>query len=126
MTGIPDGIIHLCVTDPPYFAVKRFSDNAANLCTHKNPFPALERVFREVLRVLKRGGYFCLNVSDVPSKTTDTLTTFPYDLMNLCRKIGFELKNTIIWDKGDWVGREKSNGYGSRFNHEYVWVLEKP
>lgn len=126
MTEIGDGNVGLCVTSPPYLAAKRYSKDGRNLCNQGNPLAGLERIFREVLRVLKKGGFLCVNVSDVPARDRQTLTMFPYDVLYLCRRLGFALKGSIVWHKGEWINRWKSKGYGRLFNHEYVWVLEKP
>lgn len=125
MDEIDDNKIQLCVTSPPYLHLRKYSDNPNNIGNFKNPYQALSNVFKEVFRVLKPKGYFCLNVSDVPRPDKKYFTTFPYDLIYCCKKIGFKFKNSIIWDK-DINLKEWNLKYQKMMeNHEYIWVFQK-
>lgn len=125
MEEVYDNSIQLCVTSPPYLKLREYSNNPRNIGNMENPYPSLEKVFKEIFRVLKFKGYFCINVSDIFDKEKGEFTTFPYDLLNLCKKIGFKLENTIIWDKDinlkEWNVRNKK----MITNHEYIWVFKK-
>jgi DNA modification methylase len=125
MDEIGDNTIQLCITSPPYLHLRRYSDKPNNIGNIKNPYFALTNVFKEVYRVLKPKGYFCLNVSDVPRKDKKHFTTFPYDLIYVCKKLGFKFKNSIIWDK-DVTIREWNVKYKKLMeNHEYIWIFQK-
>jgi len=125
MDEVYDNSIQLCITSPPYLHLRRYSENPENIGNHPNPYPALTNVFKEVYRALKREGYFCLNVSDVPREDKKHFTTFPYDLIYACKRIGFKFKNSIIWDKDvtirDWNIKYKK----IMENHEYIWIFQK-
>jgi len=119
MDEVYSNSIQLCITSPPYLHLRVYSDNPKNIANLKNPYPVLDKVFREVYRVLRINGYFCLNVADVPRKDRRYFTTFPYDLIYACKKIGFKFKNSIIWDKDvnikEWDIKYKK----IMENHEY-------
>jgi len=117
--------IQLCITSPPYLKLRDYSNNIKNIGNMENPYPILKKVFKEIYRVLKVGGYFCLNVSDIFNKEKREFTTFPYDLLNLCKEVNLKLENTIIWDKDinlkEWNIRNKK----MVINHEYIWIFRK-
>jgi len=115
--------IQLCITSPPYLNVRKYSDNPENIGNMQDPYPTLKKVFKEVYRVLKPTGYFCLNVAGVADR--GYLKTFPFDLIHICKNVGFKFRSSIIWDKGlmikDW--NIKNNEIAE--NHEYVWIFKK-
>lgn len=125
MEEVPNNSVQLCVTSPPYMHLRKYSHNPENICNLKNPYPGLISVFQEVYRVLQYGGYFCLNVSNVPEESMSYLTTFPYDLIYICLEIGFKFKNSIIWDKGVTLKQWNVENKEIRENHEYIWVFRK-
>ena|SRR3989338_1346301 len=126
MEEIEDNTVQLCITSPPYLNVKRYSDNPQNIGNLNNPYPVLKQVFAEVLLVLKPQGYFCLNVSGVPDGRSGCNSTFPFDMLYLCREIGFRFRSCIIWDKGASLKEWNIERKQILENHEYVWVLQKP
>lgn len=116
--------IQLCVTSPPYLNLRQYSDKTENIGNMTDPYPALKKVFTEVYRILKPRGIFCLNVAGAPDGKGYS-HTFPFDMIYLCKELGFKLKNAIIWDKG--IILKEWNIYNTKMyeNHEYVWVMEK-
>ncbi len=125
MNDVISSSIALCITSPPYLHLRKYSENDMNIGNMQNPYPSLTKVFQEVYRVLKPNGYFCLNVADVPEKFKNELTTFPYDLIYICQKIGFTFKNVIIWDKGPTLKEYNVSHNQIHQNHEYVWIFQK-
>jgi len=85
--------------------------------------PQLKQVFKEVLRVLKPSGYFCLNVANIAEN--GYLKSFPFEMINLCRDIGFKLRSSIIWDKGIKIKEWNLRNNEIAENHEYIWVFKK-
>ena len=123
MSEIENDSIQLCVTSPPYLNVRNYSVDPRNIGNMKNPYPALEKVFTEVYRILEPKGVFCLNVAGVT--LNGKINTFPFDMIYLCNKIGFEFRSSVVWDKGILV-KEWNLQYGEiAENHEYIWVFRK-
>lgn len=116
---IPDESVHLVVTSPPYWALKRYNDTAAQL-GHIADYEAflreLSKVWSEAYRVLVPGGRLVCVVGDVcvSRKKHGRHVVFPLhsDICVMCRKIGFDNLNPIIWHKIANANYEVSNGVG--------------
>jgi len=109
--------IHLVVTSPPYWNLKRYNENPDQL-GHVNDYESflgeLEKVWREVFRVLIPGGRLVCVVGDVcvSRRKFGRHLVFPLhaDICVLCRKIGFDNLNPIIWHKIANASFEVENG----------------
>ena len=109
--------IHLVVTSPPYWNLKRYNENPDQL-GHINDYESflfeLERVWREVFRILVPGGRLVCVVGDVcvSRRQFGRHLVFPLhaDICVLCRKIGFDNLNPIIWHKISNASFEVENG----------------
>jgi len=109
--------IHLIVTSPPYWNLKRYNENPDQL-GHVNDYESflneLEKVWREVFRVLVPGGRLVCVVGDVcvSRRRFGRHLVFPLhaDICVLCRKIGFDNLNPIIWHKIANASFEVENG----------------
>jgi len=112
-----DESIHLVVTSPPYWNLKRYNENPDQL-GHVNDYESflgeLEKVWKEVFRVLVPGGRLVCVVGDVcvSRKSFGRHLVFPLhaDICVLCRKIGFDNLNPIIWYKISNASFEVENG----------------
>jgi len=112
-----DESIHLVVTSPPYWNLKRYNENPDQL-GHVNDYESflgeLEKVWREVFRVLVPGGRLVCVVGDVcvSRRRFGRHLVFPLhaDICVLCRKIGFDNLNPIIWHKIANASFEVENG----------------
>lgn len=125
MPELPDRSVHLMVTSPPYNVGKEYD---ADL-TLEEYLAFLEKVMREVYRVLVPGGRACVNVANLGRK--------PYIPMNglIARsmiELGFLMRGEIIWDKA--ASASTSTAWGSwqspsnptlRDTHEYILVFSK-
>ena len=68
LSWIPNGSVHLVVTSPPYWTLKKYEDNDRQLgeIEDYNVFlDELDKVWRECARVLAPGGRICCVVGDV-------------------------------------------------------------
>lgn len=109
--------IHLVVTSPPYWNLKRYNENPDQL-GHINDYESflreLEKVWREVYRILVPGGRLVCVVGDVcvSRRRFGRHLVFPLhaDICVLCRKIGFDNLNPIIWHKIANASFEVENG----------------
>ena len=125
MKEVYSNSINLCITSPPYLKLRDYSDNPNNIGNMKNPYPSLKKVFSEVFRALRFRGYFCINVSDVYDKEIKGFSLFPYEILKLCREVGFHLEGSIIWDKDVKLNEWNVKNNKTSINHEYIWVLRK-
>jgi len=106
LSFLPDESIHLVVTSPPYWNLKRYNENPDQL-GHVNDYESflaeLEKVWREAFRVIVPGGRLVCVVGDVcvSRRKFGRHLVFPLhaDICVLCRKIGFDNLNPIIWHK---------------------------
>ena len=125
MVELRDGSVDLCLPSPPYLGFKKFTDYPDDISTTKRPYQKLNRVLREIFRVLKPGGALCLNVCDFP-KERGILSTFPYDMIYMSINAGFRMINSVVWKKTIRLTRWNLTHKKIRHNHEYIWVFKKP
>jgi len=117
LSFIEDESIHLVVTSPPYWNLKRYNDNRDQL-GHVQDYEAflteLEKVWRHVFRILVPGGRLVCVVGDVcvARRTFGRHLVFPLhaDICVICRRIGFDNLNPIVWHKIANASYEVTNG----------------
>lgn len=109
--------IHLAVTSPPYWNLKRYNehdDQLGHIDDYEQFLDELEKVWRHVFRVLVPGGRLVCVVGDVcvSRRRFGRHLVFPLhaDISVRCRKIGFDNLNPIIWHKIANASYEVSNG----------------
>ena len=117
---ISDESIHLVVTSPPYWILKRYNENP-NQLGHVEDYEQflkdLSQVWKHAYRVLVPGGRLVCVVGDVCLSRRKygrhLVVPLHADICVSCRKIGFDNLNPIIWHKISNASYEVSNG--SRF-----------
>ena len=117
LSFLDDESIHLIITSPPYWNLKRYNENPfqlGHIDNYESFLTELEKVWREVFRVLVPGGRLVCVVGDVcvSRKKYGRHLVFPLhsDICVACRKIGFENLNPIIWHKISNATFEVMNG----------------
>lgn len=129
MKSVKDNSVHLMVTSPPYFNAKDYS----SWSTLDDYLKDMRATFTECFRALVPGRKFCLNISDLPEKGNSGVRWIPLgsELLKVCREIGFELVDRVIWFKTPMKGFQ----YGSLpyppsplicDSMEYIYILRKP
>jgi site-specific DNA-methyltransferase (adenine-specific) len=117
LSFLDDASVHLAVTSPPYWNLKRYNEHPDQL-GHIDDYEAflseLERVWKHVYRVLVPGGRLVCVVGDVCVARRDygRHLVFPLhsDISVICRRIGFDNLNPIIWHKIANAAYEVENG----------------
>jgi len=117
LSFLPDESAHLVITSPPYWNLKKYNENPDQL-GHVNDYEAflgeINQVWKHVHRILVPGGRLVCVVGDVcvSRKRFGRHLVFPLhaDICVLCRKIGFDNLNPIVWHKISNASYEVSNG----------------
>lgn len=109
--------VHLVVTSPPYWNLKRYNENPDQLGhvqDYETFLSELEKVWRHIFRVLVPGGRMVCVVGDVcvARRNFGRHLVFPLhaDISVICRRIGFDNLNPIIWHKIANASYEVTNG----------------
>lgn len=122
LSFIEDKSIHLVITSPPYWNLKKYEENP-NQMGHINDYEIfileLTKVWEEIFRVLVPGGRMVCVVGDVcisrrSNNGRHLVMPLHADIMVACRKIGFDNLNPIIWNKISNASYEVEKG-SSRF-----------
>ena len=113
MSKMPNDFIDLTVTSPPY----------DNLRTYNGYSFDFESIAKELYRVTKQGGVVIWVVGDSTIKGSETGTSFKQALF--FKEIGFNLHDTMIYEKNtsSFPSRKDGNRYTQIF--EYMFVLSK-
>lgn len=117
LSFLADGSVHLVVTSPPYWNLKRYNDNPDQL-GHVESYEVflseLEKVWRHIYRILVPGGRLVCVVGDVcvARRNFGRHLVFPLhaDICVICRRIGFDNLNPIVWHKIANASYEVPNG----------------
>jgi DNA modification methylase len=117
LSFLEDESVHLVVTSPPYWNLKQYNENPHQL-GHIRDYEAflaeLEKVWRHIFRILVPGGRLVCVVGDVcvARRNFGRHLVFPLhaDICVICRRIGFDNLNPIVWHKIANASYEVPNG----------------
>ena len=101
------GSVHLVLTSPPYWTLKRYNDSEAQLGSvsdYDDFLGSLDRVWGHCLRVLVPGGRLICVVGDVclsrrRNNGRHTVVPLHASIQEHCRQMGFDNLAPIIWHK---------------------------
>lgn len=115
MKRFPDECIDLTVTSPPYDNLRDYQGYDFNY----------QIIVKELFRITKSGGVVVWIVGDATIKGTETGTSFKQALY--FKQIGFNLHDTMIWDKGGFsaVGALQVR-YAPVFEYMFIYSKGKP
>lgn len=147
MEDIPDESVHLVVTSPPYPMIDMwdpiFSSQSreAASCLKRLDGPGafaamhaiLDTVWLQLSRVLKPGGFACINIGDATRTIGDKFSLFPNHarIIQAATDMGFSVLPCILWRKPT-NAPNKFMGSGMlpagayvTLEHEYILILRK-
>ncbi len=118
LSFIPSESIHLVVTSPPYWSLKRYEpnpDQMGHMEDYEFFLSQIEKVWQHVYRVLVPGGRLVCVVGDVclarrHNNGRHVVVPLHADICVQCRRIGFDNLNPIIWHKIANASYEVANG----------------
>ncbi len=156
--NIPDHLeentISLCVTSPPYAnmlnrprlnkslmgksryntqykKVQQYSDNPRDLGTMepKKYAEELEKIYQKILPLLKPKAHCIINITDLWWEN-NRIPLHIY-VIEAMKKVGYELRNTIIWDRRNLVNGAGIFGWPSNYitlgtTFEYILDFWRP
>ena len=145
LTGIQDNSVHLVITSPPYWTLKKYETRKGQLGDiedYQAFLVEMDNVWRECARVLIDGGRVCCVVGDVciPRRRDGHHRVMPLhaDIQVRARQIGLDCLTPIFWQKvANGVMEAEGNGagfYGKPYQPgavvkndvEYILFLRKP
>lgn len=121
LSFIPDESVHLVLTSPPYWTLKKYRDHENQLGSipgYEDFLNQLDRVWNHCLRILVPGGRLVCVVGDVclsrrKNQGRHTVVPLHASIQEHCRKMGFDNLSPIIWYKIANVSFEATgNGAG--------------
>ena len=121
LSWLPDESLHLVMTSPPYFNLKKYNDRNGQL-GHINDYETfldqLDQTWRHCYRALVPGGRLVINVGDVCVSRKSNggrhhVIPLHADVSVRCRRIGFDYLTPILWHKiANAAFEAKGNGAG--------------
>jgi len=147
MEKIGTETIDLVVTSPPYPMIEMWDEmfseqnnQIKNVIKKNNGLLSfelmhqeLDKVWKECYRVIKNGGFACINIGDATRTLGKDFQLYSNHsrIINYCHKIGFQVMPSIIWRKQTnkpnkfmGSGMLPAGAYVT-LEHEYVIILRK-
>jgi site-specific DNA-methyltransferase (adenine-specific) len=141
MSEVGDESVDLAITSPPYWCIKDY-DHPGQIGyqqSYEEYLGSLRQVMAEVLRALRPGCRFALNIGDQYLRAAEhgryRIQPIPADLTVMAREIGFDFMGSIIWRK---ISTTRTSGGGQlmgsiyyprdgqiTYEHEYILLLRK-
>jgi DNA modification methylase len=139
--------IHLSVTSPPYWTLKKYNDHPDQLgdwADYEGFLGELDKVWTHIFRALVPGGRLVVVVGDVclsrrKNKGRHQVVPLHADIAVHARRIGFDYLTPIYWQKIANASYEVERGYGGGFlgkpfepnaviknDTEYILFFRKP
>ncbi|NWJ21059.1 site-specific DNA-methyltransferase [Marine Group I thaumarchaeote] len=116
--------VQCVVTSPPYWDLKNY--NVDGQIGYKESYEEyhsrLEIVWNECFRVLKKDGSFWINVHS--KKHNSETYLIPLDIIRSLNKIGFFLKDILIWHKSSGIPSGEKR-FGQHFEYILFFVKDK-
>jgi modification methylase len=144
-SALPERSVHLAVTSPPYWTLKRYNEQPEQLghvSDYDTFIDALDDVWRNCYRALVPGGRLIINVGDVclsrrQNNGRHTVVPLHATIQDRCKALGFDNLATIIWHKiasakyevaggGGFLGKPYEPNAVIKNDIEFVLMQRKP
>ena len=144
-SALDENSIHLVVTSPPYWTLKRYNEHEEQLghvADYDEFMAALDEVWRNCYRALVPGGRLIVNVGDVclsrrKNNGRHTVVPLHATIQERCKAIGFDNLAPIIWHKiananyevagnGAFLGKPYEPNAVIKNDIEFVLMQRKP
>ncbi len=144
-TALPENSIHLVVTSPPYWTLKRYhehDDQLGHVTDYDEFITAIDEVWSNCYRALVPGGRLIINVGDIclsrrKNNGRHTVVPLHATIQEHCKTIGFDNLATIIWHKiananyevgggGGFLGKPYEPNAVIKNDIEFVLMQRKP
>lgn len=137
LCAMPECCIDGAVTSPPYYNARSYAQWANIYCYLYDMYNSARQVFR----VLKPGALYLFNIFDYFDNENNLVFSamgkkrmiLGAYIVNLFRRVGFEIRGNVVWYKGEIEGKRNFNQgnrspyYQFPFNcWEHVLVFRKP
>lgn len=144
MSGLKPDSVHLIVTSPPYWTLKKYRETRGQL-GHVNDYEhflrELDKVWKQCFRALTPGGRLVCIVGDVclsrrKNNGRHTVVPLHSSIQEHCRAIGFDNLAPIIWHKitnavyevqtgSNFLGKPYEPNSVIKNDIEYILMLRK-
>jgi len=147
MQGVDSESIDLVVTSPPYPMIQMWDqsfcalnpdigtylDSSDGIQAYELMHRELDRAWDEVYRVLKKGGFACINIGDATRKLGDDFQLYPNHarILHYLVALGLQILPDILWRK-QTNAPTKFMGSGMlpagayvTLEHEYILIARK-
>lgn len=133
LSGVGDESVDFILTHPPYADIIKYSEgklnnDLSNIHDIDKFVDEMEKVARELYRVLRKGKYCAILIGD--TRRNKMYQPIAYKVMDRFIKAGFQLKEDIIKRQfnckatGFWVKKSKESNF-LLIMHEHIFVFLK-
>ncbi len=144
LSGLANRSVHLVVTSPPYWTLKKYNEGRSQLGAigdYERFVGELARVWKECYRVLVPGGRLVIVVGDVCLSRRQygrhVVVPLHASIQESCRRMGFDNLAPIIWHKianasfevggaGGFLGKPYEPNAVIKNDIEYILMQRKP
>ena len=144
LSGLANRSVHLVVTSPPYWTLKKYNEGSCQLgaiADYERFVGELTQVWKECHRVLVRGGRLVIVVGDVCLSRRQygrhVVVPLHASIQESCRGLGFDNLAPIIWHKiananfevggaGGFLGKPYEPNAVIKNDIEFILMQRKP
>ena len=129
---IPSNSVHCIVTSPPYFNLRKYggSDSEIGFGSSLSGYiKEIENIGRELMRVLHPSGTMWFNIGDMyierkdqSGKKISTLASIPWRIAFAFQKMGWILRQQIVWRKTSARPESVFNRPSCKFEYVFMFV----